>query len=184
MLICTGFSYSVHFISQRVKKQIVLFRPCALLDNIQLLGDLFMTHYLCCESLTAVHYAAVCFPLCFLNCISLCCYWDPCAAPNWLLSGSWVKSRLVTHWTPVFFSSRCLFLIAVLLCSRSGTEAKPVSHWQSGNILLVEVQSSFFLPLLALALQPDLLVAKLFWGKFQILFQNFRFTLWLYNMSV
>lgn len=144
MLICTGFSCSVHFISWRVEKQIVLFRPCALLDSIQLLGDLFMTHYLCCESLTAIHYAAVCFQLCFLNCISLCCYWDPCASPNWILRGSWVKSRLITHWTLVFFSSWCLFLIAVLLCSRSGTEARLVNHWQSGNILLVEVQSSFF----------------------------------------
>jgi len=36
----------MHFISWRVKKQIVLFSPCALLDILQLLGDLFMTHYL------------------------------------------------------------------------------------------------------------------------------------------
>lgn len=175
MLICTGFSCSVHFISWRVKKQIVLFRPCALLDNFQLLGDLFMTHYLCCESLTAIHYAAVCFQLCFLNYTSLCCYWDLCAAPNWLLRGSWVKSRLTTHWTPVFFSSSVFKEWDWSQACWSLAIREYLACWSS-------VQ--FFLPLLSLALQTDLLVARLFRGKFQTLFQNFRFTLWLRDMSV
>lgn len=54
------------------------------------------------------------------------------------------KQALTTHWTPRVFYSRCLFLIAASVCSRSGVEAKLVNHRRSGNILLVEVQSSFF----------------------------------------
>lgn len=140
---------------------------------------------LCRESLTAIHYAAVCFQLCFLNCISLCCYWDQCAASNWLLRGAWVKSRLLPPTElPVAFTVGAFFSDSCFGVFKEWGWSQACQSLAIREYLACWSSVQFFLPLLALALQPDLLVAELFWGKFQTLFQNFRFTVWLSNMSV
>lgn len=103
--------------------------------------------------------------------------------PEWCLSE---KQTLTTHWTPcvVFSYSRCLFPIAASVVFKERGWSQACQSLAIRQYLACWSSVQFFLPHLALALQPDLLVAELFWAKFQTLFQNFRFTVWLSNMSV